>query len=187
MRAMKTPTFFALMTLGWISMFVAALVARAADATAGDGAPAATLPADYATSLRRVGDTLYDDKLGLTTVFVNDLAASVKGFSQERYPIGSVIAMEFAQPQRDGEGELLRDPAGQPLKGKIDNVAVMRRVAGFGAVYGDERAGEWEFSTWRPDGSVLIAPDRAVHCASCHRKAGADKDFVYRTRRWTGR
>ena len=93
--------------------------------------------------------------------------------------------MEFAQPQRDGEGELLRDSGGQPLKGKIDYIAVMRRVAGLGGIYGDERAGEWEFSTYRPDGSVQIAPDKAVQCASCHRKAGPDKDFVYRKRRWS--
>jgi hypothetical protein len=184
MRAMKTPTFFALMTLGWFAPFMAVVVAHSADTKPGAGTFA--LPADYATSLRRVSDTLFDEKTGLTTVFVNELAGSVRGFSQERYPAGSVIAMEFAQPQRDGEGELLRDPGGQPLKGKIDYVAVMRRVAGFGAIYGDERAGEWEFSTYRPDGSALIAPDKAVHCASCHRKAGPDRDFVYRIRRWSG-
>ena len=181
MRAMKPTTFFALMTQGCLASFMAVVVAHSGDAPAGPFA----LPADYTTSLRRVSDTLFDEKTGLTTVFVNELAGSVRGFSQEKYPIGSVIAMEFAQPQRDGEGELLRAPGGQPLKGKIDYVAVMRRVAGFGGIYGDERAGEWEFSTYRPDGRVQIAPDKAVQCASCHRKAGPDKDFVYRKRSWS--
>jgi hypothetical protein len=142
-------------------------------------------PRDYATNMRRVSDTVYVEKFGLTTVFANDLAASVAGFSQERYPNGAVILMEFAQPQRDGEGELMRDARGEPLKGPIDSIAVMRRGAGFGESYGEERAGEWEFATYRPDGSTLIAPDKAAHCASCHSKAGADKDFVYRTRPWT--
>jgi hypothetical protein len=142
------------------------------------------LPRDYATPMRRVRDTIYDEKSGLTTVFANDLAAATDGFSQQRFPEGAVILMEFAQPQRDGEGELLRDAHGTPLKGPIDHIDVMRRGAGFGAAYGAERAGEWEFASYRPDGSVRVASDNAAHCAACHRNAGADKDFVFRTRPW---
>jgi hypothetical protein len=175
MCAMKTPTFIALTML---MCSLGTLVAHELEDRVG-------FPRDYATNMRRVGDTVYDEKFGLTTVFANEQAASVAGFSQERYPNGSVIVMEFAKPQRDGEGELMRDARGQPLKGSIDNIAVMRRGEGFGASYGEERAGEWEFATYRPDGSLLIAPDKAAHCASCHRNAGADKDFVFRTRRWS--
>jgi hypothetical protein len=181
MRAMKT-SLLTLLTMIWMATLAPMDVARPGDAANTRAAPPL---ADYATRLRRVGDTLFDEKLGVTTVFVNDLAGSVAGFSQERYPDGALIVMEFAEPQRDGEGELMRDARGQPLKGKIDYLAVMRRVAGFGEVYGAERAGEWEFSTYRPDGSVLMAPDRAVSCASCHRRAGADRDFVYRVRKWS--
>lgn len=181
---MKTP-LLGLLTMIWMSTILLADAARPADAAG--GAPGTGLPSSYATSLRCVSDTLFDEKLGLTTVFVNELADSASGFSNERYPNGSVIVMEFAQPQRDGEGELVRDSRGQPLKGTIDYLAVMRRVAGFGAVYGEQRAGEWEFSTYRPDGSTLIAPDKALQCAACHRKAGAERDFVYRIRKWSPR
>ena len=142
------------------------------------------LPRDYATALRRVSDTIYHEKFGLTTVFANDLAASINGSSQQHYPDGAVILMEFAQPQRDGEGALLRDARGEPLKGPIDHIDVMRRGAGFGAEYGEERAGEWAFASYRLDGSARIAFDQAGHCAACHRNAGADKDFVFRTRPW---
>jgi uncharacterized protein (TIGR02246 family) len=145
------------------------------------------LPHDYATAMRRVRDTVYDEKSGLTTVFANDLATSTAGFSQQRYPDGAVILMEFAQPQRDGEGELMRDARGEPLKGPIEHIDVMRRGPGFGAAYGAERAGEWEFASYRFDGSVRVASDNAVHCAACHRNAGADKDFVFRTRPWLPR
>jgi uncharacterized protein (TIGR02246 family) len=144
----------------------------------------ADLPKDYATSMRRVRDTAYDEQSGLTTVFANDLAASITGFSQQHFPDGAVILVEFAQPSRDGEGELLRDARGVPLKGPIDHIDVMRRGPGLGAVYGAARAGEWEFASYRPDGSVRIAFDNAAHCAACHRNAGADKDFVFRTRPW---
>jgi len=142
------------------------------------------LPGDYATAMRRVRDTVYDERSGLTTVFANDLAASIAGFSQQHYPDGAVILMEFAQPQRDGKGELLRDERGAPLKGPIDHIDVMRRGPGLGAAYAAERAGEWEFASYRSDGSVRVTIDKAVQCAACHRNAGADKDFVFRTRPW---
>jgi hypothetical protein len=142
------------------------------------------LPHDYATAMRRVSDTVYNERSGLTTVFANDLAASTAGSSQQHYPQGAVILMEFAQPVRNGQGELLRDARGVPLKGPIDHIDVMRRGPGLGAAYGAERAGEWEFASYRPDGSVRVASDKAAHCAACHRKAGADKDFVFRTRPW---
>jgi ketosteroid isomerase-like protein len=143
------------------------------------------LPQDYASAMRRVRDTVYDEKSGLTTVFANDLAASTTGFSQQHYPDGAVILMEFAKPARDGEGELMRDARGEPLKGPIDHIDVMRRGPGFGAAYGAERAGEWEFASYRSDGSVRIASANAGHCAACHRNAGAEKDFVFRTRAWS--
>jgi ketosteroid isomerase-like protein len=142
-------------------------------------------PADYARNLRKVSDAVFNEKFGVSTVFTNELAASSPGFSQARYPNGSVIMMEFANPQRDGEGELLRDARGTPLKGEIVRIDVMRRGDGFGAAYGESRAGEWEFASYRPDGSTLTAPDKTAHCAACHRNAGADKDFVFRTRPWT--
>jgi ketosteroid isomerase-like protein len=127
-------------------------------------------PRDYATAMRLVRDTVYDEKSGLTTVFANELAVS--GSSQQRYPDGAVILMEFAQPRRDGEGELLRDSRGMPLKGPIEHIDVMRRAA------------EWEFASYLSDGGVRIASDKAANCIACHRNAGADKDFVFRTRPW---
>lgn len=173
---MKTPTFIALTVLmGTLGSLGVALELE----------DRVGFPRDYATTMRRVSDTLYKESSGLTTVFANDLAASVTGSSPARYPDGSVILVEFAQPQRDAKGELMRDARGEPLKGPIHHIDVMRRGAGFGASYGEERAGEWAFASYGPDGSTLVAPDKATHCASCHRKAGVDKDFVYRTRAWS--
>jgi hypothetical protein len=72
-----------------------------------------SFPHDYATAMRRMSDTVYNESSGLTTVFANDLAAAS---SQRPYPEGAVILMEFAQPVRDGEGKLLRDEHGVPLQ-----------------------------------------------------------------------
>jgi hypothetical protein len=176
---MKTHTVIALSML----LTSPAILQREAAADAHEAAGAG-LPHDYATAMRRVRETTFDEQSGVTTVYANDLAASIAAFSQQRYPHGAVILMEFAQPLRDGEGELLRDAHGVPLKGPIEHIDVMRHGAGLGAAYGAERAGEWEFASYRADGSVRIAPDTAVQCAACHRKAGAEKDFVFRARPW---
>jgi uncharacterized protein (TIGR02246 family) len=92
------------------------------------------LPLNYPSQLRLLGDTVHDDRNGLTTVYANELAASVAGTEAAHYPNGSVILMEFAEPQRDGEDQLMRDAKGQPLKRSITHIDVMRRGGGFGEV-----------------------------------------------------
>jgi len=142
-------------------------------------------PGDYHAGLSIQGASIADAKSSLTTVFANPLAVSVSPSSRLQYPNGSIILMEFADPQRDGEGQVLHDARGQPLKGAVAHIDVMRRGAGYGEIYGERRAGEWEFASYRPDGTTLVAPGDAAHCAGCHRNAGADKDFVFRKRPWT--
>jgi ketosteroid isomerase-like protein len=158
--------------------------AGATPATSASPRDPAGLPLDYAHRLRQLGDTVEDAGNGLSTVYANELAAGAAASEGTSYPNGSVILMEFAEAQRDGEAQLVRDAHGRPVKGAITHVDVMRRGAGFGAAYGDSRAGEWEFASYRRDGSTLIAPEKAGHCAACHLKAGAAKDFVYRLRSW---
>jgi uncharacterized protein (TIGR02246 family) len=116
------------------------------------------------------------------TAYANSLAAAAIEKSALPFANGSVIAMEFATPRKDGEGELLRDEKGIPLPGEIVRVDVMRRGAGYGAAYGESRAGEWEFASYRPDGTPLMPPVNGALCAGCHRKAGTQNDFVYRMR-----
>ena len=172
MRTMQTTTYITLtMMLCWFAF------ANSAVTTDRVG-----FPVDYTHTLRQVSDTEFHELSGVSTVYANELAAASPGFSQARYPNGSVIAMEFADAQRDGEGQLLRDAKGAPLKGEVLHVDVMRRGAGFGEAYGESRAGEWEFASYAPDGRTLQSPDKTAHCAGCHRNAGADKDFVFRTR-----
>ena len=139
-------------------------------------------PAQYAATFETLGAALADKNALVTTTYANSLAASVRNIGQIPYPDGAVIVMEYAQSMKDGEGELLRDSQGALLKGEVVRVDVMRRGRGFGAPYGDNRAGEWEFSSYRRDGSTVIPPVNGVDCAACHRNAGADKDFVFRAR-----
>ena len=142
------------------------------------------IPADYASRFRVLGGTLHDERQGLTTVYANHLAAAVAKTGTAHFPDGAVILMEFAEPRRDGEDQLLRDAKGQPLKGPITHIDVMRR-GGPDAGGGDHsRAGAWQFASYRADGTILVAPSGAGQCVACHLKAGADQDFVFRIRAW---
>ena len=137
-------------------------------------------PAGYQKQFKLLGDSGMDKGGRITTTYGNELAASITSAPQLPYPNGTVILMEFANSLKDGEGELLRDSSGEPLKGEVVRVDVMRRGSGFGQAYGASRAGDWEFASYRPDGSST--PANSADCAACHRNAGAAKDFVFRLR-----
>jgi uncharacterized protein (TIGR02246 family) len=159
-------------------------VAPAAAPAASPVADGAGLPAGYATRFKVLGETMHDERHGLTTVYANELVAAVAGGEVARYPDGSVILMEFAEPRFDGEDQLLRDGQGKPLKGPIRRIDLMRRVSATAQSQGASRAGDWEFASFRPDGTTLTSPANADQCAACHLNAGAEKDFVFRRRSW---
>ena len=60
---------------------------------------------------------------------------------------------------------------GEKNKGKILGLHVMRREPGFGAAYGKNRTGEWEYVEYRSDKSYITAPQSSSVCAECHVKA----------------
>ena len=153
-----------------------------APSAAAPGSEGGAFPAQYAATFETLGAALADKNALVTTTYANSLAASVRNIGQIPYPDGAVIVMEYAQPVKDGEGELLRDSTGALQKGEVVRVDVMRKGQGFGAPYGDQRAGDWEFSSFRRDGSAFLPPANGAACAACHRNAGADKDFVFRSR-----
>lgn len=97
------------------------------------------------------------------TVFLNAAAASVKT-AGDRYPYGSVLVMEWRQGSKDGE---------------IARLDVMRKERGYGAAYGADKNGEWEYASYTPDGKLITDAAASLGCAKCHLKAGAAKDFVY--------
>ena len=143
---------------------------------------AGVFPAQYAATFEVLGTPLADKNALVTTTYANSLAAAVRNIGEVPYPDGAVIVMEYALSLKDGEGELLRDSSGTLQKGEVVRVDVMRKGRGFGAAYGDQRAGDWEFSSFRRDGSAFMASANGATCAACHRNAGADKDFVFRSR-----
>lgn len=120
--------------------------------------------------------------VSLGTIYANERAASVKEMGQLPYPEGSVIVMEWAEPLKDSAGVLLVDANGLWRKGKVVRIDVMRRERGYGEAYGGKRVGEWEFASYKTDGSYFQPPAKPAACAACHQEAGAERDFVYRGR-----
>jgi hypothetical protein len=139
-------------------------------------------PKDYRekyTTLRR-GDR--PEKQQVVTVYGNEAAASVKKAGDRPYPYGSVIVMETASILKDDRGRPVLDAEGHHRPDRVAGLHVMRREKGFGAAYGPNRTGEWEYVEYRPDGSYITPPRRSFACAECHTKAGRERDFVYRGR-----
>jgi len=138
--------------------------------------------ADYASRFEQVRHAFLPARDKVITVFVNPAAATVTTLEQLPYPAGAVIVFEWADPQKDATGKPHQDADGKVLKGPITRIDVMRREPGYGADYGKDRAGEWEFASYFPDGRSMALPDGAVACARCHKGAGSERDFVFASR-----
>jgi uncharacterized protein (TIGR02246 family) len=138
-------------------------------------------PKDYRTIFKVLGVPARTNTSAafVMTAYGNDLASSVTNAGQLPYPNGSIILMEFAEALKDSEGKPLLDANGEPKKGKIQHVDVMRRGERFGEAYGSNRSGQWEFAGYQLDGTYSTAPDKSASCAQCHQNAGAAKDFVF--------
>ena len=137
-------------------------------------------PKDYQSQFKVLGVVVRDVAPEVRTAYGNELAAS--GLSRGQPPLadGSIIMIEFAYALRDANNQVVRDANGVVQKGAVEHVDVMKRGKNFGESYGESRAGEWEFAGYKLDGSYTTTPEQSVACAACHRKAGAEKDFVYR-------
>jgi hypothetical protein len=142
--------------------------------------PRVPFPQGYADSFTviRAANKVREKKLG--TIYANPTAAAVKDLAQLPYAHGSVIVMEWADPIRDASGAPVLDDQGLWKKGSVTRIDVMRRGKDFGTMYGEKRAGEWEFATYRPDGT-LMPNVQPVSCAACHSQA-AERDYIFRGR-----
>jgi hypothetical protein len=161
----------------WIS--IAALLAHVAT-SAPPAADRVGFPKDYRTQFKVLGVTVRDEAPEVLTAYGNEQAASVSSRAKLPYPEGSIILMEFSYAARDSNNQILRDANGDVVKGEIEHVDVMKRGKDFGTGYGEHRSGEWEFAGYKLDGTYTTTPEASVKCAACHRRAGAENDFVYR-------
>ena len=102
----------------------------------------------------------------IRVVYGNDVAASVQ--AGEPYPYGSILVGEFWPALRDAQGEPVLDENGRFVKSGQPTVFVMRKERGFGKAYKSIRNGEWEYVSYRPDGTYATRPEGTTSCATCH-------------------
>ncbi|HZZ73456.1 MAG TPA: cytochrome P460 family protein [Pirellulales bacterium] len=137
-------------------------------------------PVDYATNYHVLRSKPVDlKKRQMVTVYGNDPAASIHKLADLPFPDGSVLVMETASVATDADGQPIIDKQGKFRKDKVVGLHVMRREKDFGAAYGKNQTGEWEYVEYRADKSYLTPPQKSFACAACHLKAGKDRDFVY--------
>lgn len=122
----------------------------------------------------------------ILTVYGNRQAATISKLSELPYPYGSIIVMEKAKAVTDADGNAILDSKSGLRKAKVIGIDVMKRQPGFGAEYGDNRTGEWEYVKYLSDGSYDTPPSKSAICAECHKKAGAKRDWVFHGRFFDG-
>ena len=160
---------------------VTAIAAIAGTVRAEDAADRVGFPAGYTGfAVLRSANMVQRTQLG--TIYGNAPAASVHDVRTLPYPNGSVIVMEWSTPKKGPDGAPIAGADGLWQKGEVVRVDVMRRQAGYGAAYGDKRAGEWEFASYGAVGRPLEPQIDASACAACHAKPGPARDFVFRGR-----
>jgi hypothetical protein len=93
-------------------------------------------------------------------------------------PYGTILSLPTFKALADEKGELLKDPNGRLVRGRLDRVVVMEKRLGWGAEYPEElRNGEWEYARFLGDGSR--DPKANIKgCFECH-KPEAQRDFVF--------
>jgi hypothetical protein len=139
-------------------------------------------PTGYREKFEVLRTKVDKEKLKVVTVYGNAKAASITNLAQLPYPNGSVLVMETAEAEKDGEGKPVFNAQGGLSAGKVQGMHVMRRGAGFGEAYGEKRSGEWEYTEYKADGSYITPPEKSTACAACHIKAGEKRDYVYHGR-----
>ena len=137
-------------------------------------------PADYKTfqMVRRIN---VPNKKQVGTVYANKAAEGVTDLAQLPYPAGAMMVFEWSETEKDATGAPITEADGLWRRTTVAQIDVMRREPGYGGLYGEARAGEWEFARYAPDGAPMKRGAKTLACAKCHRDA-APRDFVFRGR-----
>lgn len=116
----------------------------------------------------------------VSSIYANEQAATIK--QGGTFPYGSVLVQENRQTLRGADMKPVLDENGRYIPLGVQGLLVMRKEEGFGEAYQFNRAGEWEFVNYKPDGTYNVPPQESAPCAACHKLANARKDYVYRMR-----
>ncbi|HKZ05113.1 MAG TPA: cytochrome P460 family protein [Methylomirabilota bacterium] len=93
-------------------------------------------------------------------------------------PNGTVLSLPTFKALVNDKGELVKDPNGRLVRGRLDRIVVMEKRTGWGVEYPEDlRNGEWEYARFLPDGTR--DPRANIKgCFECHKPESA-RDFVF--------
>jgi hypothetical protein len=137
-------------------------------------------PKDYPSWVKYTVVERPDRKI-VRNMYVNP-DAHAKAKAGEPIPDGTVLVMEDMKVRLDGAGAPEIGPDGRFVPtGEVVGIFVMEKRRGWGeAIPADMRNGDWDYSSFAPDGTVRPNLNTSG-CFACHlnRKGGRDFTFTY--------
>ena len=134
-------------------------------------------PRNYAKKFKLYHVFNREGRPQLREMWINSAGGKVA--NGKPFPYGTVIVMATYMA-KGMDGEVMTDEKGLYVKDELRRIDVMRKEKGFGEKYGKDRAGEWEFNAYSPEGELRSG--KTSRCAKCHNQKARDADFVFTTK-----
>lgn len=136
-------------------------------------------PRDYASTWVKFTAVERPDRKIVRNMYVNP-DAHTRAKAGELLPEGTILVMEDMKVKLDATGAPVLGPDGRfEPTGEVTSVFVMEKRAGWGNLYPeDKRNGDWEYSSFAPDGTVRPNLNTSG-CFACHMSRKGVRDFTF--------
>lgn len=101
----------------------------------------------------------------LAKFYANEIAVESYKKGEEAAP-GSIVIMEIYEPKKDAKGDIITGEGGLFVINKLAGVAVMEKRNDWDSAFQPaNRAGDWGFAVYNPDGTPK---SNDLNCVQCH-------------------
>ena len=151
-----------------VSVLSAAGLLLLGQALPGTSADRIGFPANYKATYKQLYALDNPQNQQVRVIWANDIAQTVDRSQPWNFPYGSILLFEDYPAVPDADGNPTLDANGRFVRGELRTIFAMKKDKGFGVEYGPIRNGEWEYISYRPDGTLATAPAASGACALCH-------------------